>query len=138
MRSPDVKPLGAEEFVAVLNLLGLYGEVFDGRRWDDLDLVFTSDCVVDYSAAGRGVQRGIPTLRQHMVENPPLVLSHMFTNPRAYQENGTIKVHSVLLGPQPAGPPWTGTYDDVLVRTGDGLRISERIVLLRTNIVEQQ
>ena len=61
----------------------------------------------------------------------------MFTNPRAYEENGTIKVHSTLLGPKPAAAPWTGANDDVLERTGDGLRISERIVLMRTNLVEQ-
>jgi hypothetical protein len=128
------KPLAAGEFIEVLYLMALYGQVFDGRRWDDLDKVFTPDCVVDYSSSGRGELRGIPALRQHMVDNPPLVLSHIFTNPCAFLEAGEVRARSTLLGPVPDGPPWTGTYDDVLVRTDHGWRISQRVVRLRKSL----
>lgn len=41
MLSSNGKPLGADEFTEVLFLMALYCQVFDGRRWDDLDQVFT-------------------------------------------------------------------------------------------------
>ena len=134
MTSSSRSPLAAHEFIEVLNLLALYGEIFDGRRWDDLDQVFTEDCIVDYSSSGRGEQRGIRALRRHMIDNPPLVLSHMFTNPRGYEQGGTVHVHCTLLAPQPTGAPWTGTYDDELVRTDQGLRICKRIVRMRREL----
>jgi hypothetical protein len=135
MLSSNGKPLGADEFTEVLFLMALYCQVFDGRRWDDLDQVFTPDFVIDYSSSGRGTFQGIPALRQHMIDNPPLVLSHMFTNACAFTEKGgEVRARSTLLGPVPDGPPLTGTYDDVLVRTDRGWRISRRDVRLRKSL----
>jgi hypothetical protein len=129
-------PVTTEEYVEIQQILSLYGHIFDAQAWDDLHMVFTDDCVVDYGSSGRGRLEGIEELKEHMTVSPPLVLCHMFTNLYLSREDHGLRATSSLLGAVPDGPPLTGHYEDRLQLTSSGWRIAERVVHLRRTLEE--
>ena len=122
------------DYVAVSQLVSLYGHLFDAKNWSDLDQVFDRECVVDYRDSGRDRVVGLDSLREHMRDNPPTVISHMSTNLYVWREHDLLKARSKLIAPLPDGTTLSGVYEDVLCETPSGWRVAERVVRLRRSV----
>jgi len=120
------------------DLLVSYCTAIDTKKFDDLNSVFTPDAHIDYTSAG-GVKGAFPEVKQWLAE----VLA-MFPMTQHSVTNFAIKVEgdraiSRCAFYNPMGVPisegeeglklyfFGGYYNDTLIRTGDGWRISQRI-----------
>lgn len=117
----------------VCRVLYRYGEAVDRRDWDLLDTVFTPDAVADYAGA---VITGLPDIRALMDafnsgSGPSL---HLFGNvvvdpdgPDAADARSSVRAFHQGAGSR-AGLTYEafGRYEDRLVRTAAGWRISRR------------
>ena len=125
--------LDAADRLAIHELLARYGHVIDDRQWDDLGLVFTPDVVYDASDFGQAVTRSLTGLRDHWAsdaaEHP---VAHHATNIVVREdEDGSVRVRSKGLGVGRGGRVGSVVYDDIVVSTDDGWRISYRRATLR-------
>jgi ketosteroid isomerase-like protein len=116
----------------IQQLIALYGHVADGEL-DRLDDVFTEDGVFDAGATSGGVHLGVEAIRAFFQrEAPPHPPSHHATNVYAYEDGGTVRVLSKWFAvDKQTGGLRSGDYRDVVVRTGAGWRIAERVVVRR-------
>jgi hypothetical protein len=124
-----------EDKLAIQELIARYPLVVDGGDWDDLDDLFTSDAVVDFTAFG-GPRDELPVIKkfladslgifgrtQHMMGLPVITLDGDRASARTSCNNpmvlpnsdGTTAVWLIGL--------W---YDDEFVRTPDGWRFTSR------------
>jgi hypothetical protein len=120
------------DHIAIVDVVVLYCEALDRRRFDDLHKVFTPDARVDYgTVVCEGVDAVIDkvmTSIAHLDATMHTVSNHRVT------VDGDSAVHSCYLHGQhvmvgtPGGELYViaGRYDDRLVRTPDGWRIAER------------
>ena len=118
------------------DLLTRYATSVDTKDWDLYETCFTEDAFIDYESAG-GIKGKLPEVRawlekvmvifpmtQHVVCNRVIEINgdkatarSVFYNPMALP--GEDKAHALFID--------GGYYNDQLVRTADGWRISERI-----------
>ena len=125
--------LSADDRLAIHELLGLYGHLIDQRRWDDLAQVFTEDMVFGATSFGQEVT----TSRQELIERWRTDLSmhplaHHVTNIVITEDSdGTVRVLSKAIGVGRKGRVGSATYEDVVVRTPEGWRLSRRVAILR-------
>lgn len=133
--TPQINVTGAapdtEDIVAITQLIALYGHAADGSV--DLGLVFTDDGSFDGRATGGTVHRGLDAIRAFFTSpthpHPP---SHQSTNPYVYVDGDVVRVLSKwMVIDRDGGGGRTGDYHDVVVRTEDGWRIRERVVVCR-------
>jgi hypothetical protein len=116
------------------DLITDYSYAIDTRSWDDLDLLFTPDAHIDYTAVG-GEAGDVPTIKawlektlamfsgfQHLVATSKVTIDGdtatgrtLCHNPMIMDNNGAEMVIFVGI--------W---YHDTFVRTADGWRISSR------------
>jgi hypothetical protein len=125
--------IGADDRMALHELLGLYGHLIDERRWDELGLVFTADVHYDASDFGRPVTTSLDELatswRTDVSQHP---LAHHATNIVITEDDdGAVHVLSKGIGVGPKGRVGSVTYRDVVVRTADGWRLASRTATLR-------
>lgn len=125
--------LDTDDRLAIAELLSLYGHLIDTQRWTDLDQVFTQDAVFDASDFGKPIFRSLDELRSDwaadMSQHP---LAHHATNiVMSVVDDGTVRVMSKGLGVGDGGRVGSVTYDDLVVRTPDGWRLSHRHATLR-------
>lgn len=122
--------LTAEDILAIHHLVAEYSHVVDGRRWDELDAIFTEDGVFDASSAGYPAVAGLAALRRHMeTANHPA--AHYITNTvvRAVDRD-TADAASMIIAPWADGEvSYGGTYHDRIVRTPAGWRIKVKRVV---------
>lgn len=114
-------------------LLGLYGHLIDGRRWGELDQVFTEDAVFDATDFGQGITRSLAELRADW-ESPEAThpLAHHATNIVVRKTGeGVAEVLSKGIGVGRGGRVGSVTYHDVVVRTEAGWRLTRRRAELR-------
>jgi ketosteroid isomerase-like protein len=124
-----------DDRVAIADLLARYADAVDRRDLDALDAVFTADATIDFSAFGGSTgdlaatkqflaeSLGIFRRTQHMMGLPLVTVDGDRATARTTCHNpmlidnadGTTSVWLIGL--------W---YDDDLVRTADGWRISHR------------
>ncbi|MGH3641171.1 MAG: nuclear transport factor 2 family protein [Mycobacterium sp.] len=121
----------------IQQLLVDYSSAIDKRRFDDLDLVFTSDAYIDYRAMG-GIDGAFPDVKKW--------LSEVLPNFPAYSH--LIGNFDVKISRDPAGDTATSRilcfnpmvlggdgqvlfcglwYDDEFIRTADGWRMTRRV-----------
>jgi hypothetical protein len=122
----------------IVDLLNLYGFALDSHSWGLFDRIFTEDVLAEFGPAG-SVWTGLPTLiREFKVFHEQLDNHQHTMMGQLVRVDGDV-AHAFsygnwLLVRFAAGddPNWTGTgwYDDVLVRTDRGWRISHRICRL--------
>ncbi len=119
--------------MAIQQLLVDYATAIDGRRFDDLDRIFTADAYIDYRAMG-GIDGSYPAVKAwlaevlpnfpayyHLVGNFDITLAGdtatgrtMCFNPMQLDAEGRILFCAL----------W---YDDEFVRTADGWRMTRRV-----------
>lgn len=130
---PTAGGLATEDIVAIHQLLGLYGHVVDGHQQDRLGEVFTDDGAFDIRAFDQGVHRGLDAIRKiFALGAPPHPPAHLTTNVFVYSEGETIHAQSKWLTiDRSSGRVRSGDYEDTVVRTERGWRISQRVVVVR-------
>ena len=114
-----------------------YSYAIDSGAYDELDNVFTRDAVADYGPAGlvEGVA-GIKETCRHALE-PLTAAQHLNTNHQAQINGDTATATCYLhvhqhLDNTPGGDhlEMGGRYDDQLVRTDRGWRITRRTLTI--------
>lgn len=124
-------PLSADDRLSIHELLSLHGHLADDRRAPDLHLLLTEDAAYDVTAFGLGVVRGLDALVELFAQRPgEQPVGHHVTNVTlSERDDGTATVRSKGLAVMADGAASTVTYEDVVVRTPAGWRISHRTVV---------
>lgn len=128
-----------EDYYQIQQVIARYGHVTDAAI-DQLDTVFTPDCVYDMTGAGGPVMQGVagilasftgssapPSPSQLKQQRPSL--SHHTTNIEIIAERkdeAEVRSKYFRLAPNSVA---IGQYLDVLVRTSVGWRIARRAVI---------
>jgi hypothetical protein len=124
-------PLSIEDRLSIHELIALHGHLTDNRQHERLRLLFTDDAAYDVSAYGLGVVQGLDALTELFVQRPgDQPIGHHVTNVMVgLGDDDTASVRSKGLAVMADGTTGTVTYDDVVVRTETGWRISQRTVI---------
>lgn len=107
-----------------------YATAIDTRQYDLLSLVFTEDADLDYGEVGKWT--GATEVTEFMdlahagAANTMHRMSNQVVTVEADAATARTYVDALILGPEGSGVNAIGFYDDELVRTGDGWRISKR------------
>lgn len=124
--------ISTEDRLAIHELVALHGHLMDEGSLDRLSDLFTEDVVYDLSPLGGSILQSVAEVREVAEQlgsrNP---VAHVVTNTVVTAEGGQVAARSKFLGVQRDGSVGSGTYDDVLLRTPLGWRISSRRVSLR-------
>ena len=122
----------------IVELINLYGFALDAHQWGLFDQIFTDDVVAEFGPAGTE-WTGLPTLVAAFTDFHEQLDNHEHTmfGHLVHVNGDTANAFTYgnwLLVRAAAGedPNWTGMgwYDDVLVRTEKGWRISHRVCRL--------
>ena len=116
----------------IADLLARYSAAIDGSRWNDLDRLFTPDAVIDYTEMG-GIRGSLGEQKEFLAAAMPgfAGFQHLTATSTFDIEGDTARVRTICFNPMVVTDEqqvlfcglW---YRDVLVRTEDGWRISER------------
>ena len=116
----------------IADLLARYSAAIDSRDWDDLDRLFTDDAVIDYSEMG-GIRGSLAEQKAFLAQVMPgfAGFQHLTATSTFDIEGDVARVRTICFNPMVVTDEqqvlfcglW---YRDVLVRTPDGWRISER------------
>lgn len=122
--------LETHDLVAIQQLNAHYGHLVDAREFRRLGEIFSEDGVFDVSAyrAGRHVGLAAVIAFFEGAAHPP---AHHATNLYVYEEDGAVRARSKFVVPGEGGAMFGGDYADALVRTANGWRIGERVVIAR-------
>jgi 3-phenylpropionate/cinnamic acid dioxygenase small subunit len=121
----------ADDVVMITQLLNKYGHVVDARAWDRFAEIFTPDCELDYTPVhAPKVCRGLDEVREYF-ESANHPAAHHVSNVWVEMVGGLHRVHSKFFAPftRDSHTPkrwYGGDYDDVVVPTAHGWRISYR------------
>jgi hypothetical protein len=124
--------------IAIHQLLALYGHLADEAKFrpiaaeeqQRLDVIFTADATFDARPMGRNLLEGLDAIRTMFAEGKPAhTPSHQSTNVYVYESDGVVRARSKWHMIDWSGNVWVGEYNDVLVRSPDGWRINERVVV---------
>ena len=118
----------------IQQLLVDYSTAIDQRRFDDLDAVFTPEAYIDYRAMG-GIDGQYPEVKAWLAEVLPNfpAYSHMVGNFDIRISGDTATSRTILFNPMVLDAEkkqimfcglW---YDDELIRTSDGWRLTRRV-----------
>ena len=125
--------LAADDRIAITDLLNLHGHHADDGDLDAMHGLFTDNAVLDLTAMGMGVLTGheqtSALARQIGDDNP---VAHLITN-IVLTQVGPDEVHARSKGIaiMRDGNAGSATYEDVVLRTGQGWRISNRRIIPR-------
>lgn len=109
----------------IAQVIATYGHVVDDDAWERASQVFTDDFVFDFSEFGRPDLVGVEQLRAALRNRK--VYAHHSTNLTIAEDGeGRARVRSKFIGFTNEGPPVSGDYRDLLVKTTDGWRLSRR------------
>lgn len=130
--SGSIGVLSAQDERAIAALLVSYGSAIDRRDWQKFRACFSDDCECDYGSFGKwqGPKAIATFMKQAHADIGPTL--HRITNIETKMQDGQVQARSyvdALLMPFNDGGPihhGIGYYDDQLVRTGEGWRISRR------------
>jgi 3-phenylpropionate/cinnamic acid dioxygenase small subunit len=124
--------MNAEDRIALHELVALYGNLIDERRWDEYDQVFTPDAIYESDRGGwrtTSLEELVEFWKADMSRHP---LAHHTTNVVVTEQpDGTATIVSKGIGVGRKGRVGSVTYRDVAVRTDQGWRLAKRVVSLR-------
>ena len=126
-------PISPDDRAAIAELLARHGHLFDDGELDRLDLLFTAAVSYDLAAFGGGVLHGIEAIRAATLalgdRNP---VGHHVTNVVITPiDERSARALSKGIGVMADGRTGSVVYDDVVIRTPEGWRISHRRVTAR-------
>ncbi|KND33471.1 nuclear transport factor 2 family protein [Streptomyces acidiscabies] len=126
-------PLSLEDRLAIHELIALHGHLVDDGDLHRLDELLTPDAVYDLSDFGRPPLIGIDAFREAALAlgaaNP---VAHHVTNVVIVASDAdSAQVRSKGLGVMVDGSCGSVSYDDTVVRTPGGWRISRRQMAVR-------
>lgn len=121
-------PVDAATGFEVDQLLARYVHAIDNAAWDELGAVFTPDAEV---VALRETLHGLDEIRRYLRAVEQLPAHHVVNTVLRPGPGGSVHAWSRLITVGFDAVAGTGDYTDLLVRTGDGLRIAYRRVRLR-------
>ncbi|MEO5839858.1 MAG: nuclear transport factor 2 family protein [Acidimicrobiales bacterium] len=118
--------MNAEDFVELQQLLSRYCHIVDTTAWDQLDQIFTDDASVTVAGVypkTTGIEelRALYARMNHPVAHTSSSLFVVESSDR------TARLASKWVTVRAEGLAGTGVYEDVVVRTPAGWRISERV-----------
>ena len=117
--------LTPEDRAEIEQVIAAYGHVVDDNAWTSAHLVFAENFVFDFSHFGRPNLNGVSELRAALKGRK--VYSHHSTNIVIQEvDDDTARVRSKFIGFSNEGPPISGDYRDVFMRTTAGWRLSRR------------
>ncbi|HEY2673645.1 MAG TPA: nuclear transport factor 2 family protein [Rugosimonospora sp.] len=128
--------LTAEDRTAITDLICLHGHLVDAGEHDRMHELFTEDVTYDLTGVGGAVITGLAALRHGALAmgdaNP---VGHHVTNivlgEPACRTGDEVCVRSKGIGVKADGTVGSVTYEDTVVRGGQGWRISHRRILAR-------
>lgn len=125
--------LDLEDRLAITELISSHGHLIDDGSLDRLEELFTADVVYDLTDFGQEPLSGVAAIREAAwalgAANP---VAHHVTNVVVTAlADGRAEVRSKGLGVRADGSCGSVSYDDTVVRTPDGWRISRRKVTAR-------
>jgi 3-phenylpropionate/cinnamic acid dioxygenase small subunit len=125
--------LPSDDRLAIHELIHLHGHLMDDGAFDRLDELFTPDIEYDVSAFGGGVLQGTAAIAEAgQILGSANPLGHHVTNVLIVSnETDTATVRSKGFGVMSDGLVGSAVYDDQVVRTPAGWRISSRKVTPR-------
>lgn len=122
--------LALEDRLAITELISPHGHLVDGGSLDRLEGLFTSDVVYDLTDFGQEPPVGVAAVREAAwalgAANP--VAHHVTNVVVTASATDRVQVRSKGLGIKTDGSCGSVSYDDTVVRTTDGWRISQRRV----------
>ncbi|MFJ9929996.1 DUF6221 family protein [Streptomyces misionensis] len=122
--------LALADRLAITELISSHGHLVDDGCLDRLEELFTSDVVYDVTEFGQDPLRGVAAVREAAwalgAANP--VAHHVTNVVVSPSPDGEVRVRSKGLGIKADGSCGSVSYDDTVVRTADGWRISHRKV----------
>jgi len=115
-----------EDFVELQQLLSRYCHIVDAKAWDQLDRIFAADASVTVegvypTTSGIDGLRSLYARMNHPVAHTSSSLIVVESGP------ATARLASKWVTVRAEGLAGTGVYEDVVVRTANGWRISERV-----------
>jgi len=122
----------------IIEVINLYGVALDAHAWDLLDDIFTPDVTADFGPAG-ALWKSVAALKFAFKDFHETLTNHMHTMTGSCVQVQGDKANALTYGDwllsrasAQGGPDWVGRgwYDDELVRTPDGWRISSRVCRL--------
>lgn len=125
--------LTADDRTAISDLICLHGLLVDTGQLDRVRELFTADVVYDVTDVGLGTLTGPEAIREAALalgdKNP---VAHHVTN-IVLEETADGRVHAWSKGIAVLanGRCGSATYDDIVVRTDEGWRISHRTIRAR-------
>jgi len=125
--------ISAEDRLAIIQVIDLYGHLIDERQWDRLDEMFWPDIIYDISAFSCGIIHGIEALRLFWSGDAVHPVAHHATNivirPR---EPECVMANSKGIGVGAHGKVGSAVYRDVIRKSGQRWRIAHRVCSLRS------
>ena len=125
--------LDIDDRIEITDLINRHGHYADDGDFDGMDTLFTDDVVYDLTDIGMDTLVGRARIRAVALElgeeNP---VAHLATN-IVLRPIGPDEVHarSKAIAIRANGRAGSATYEDVVVRTEDGWRISRRRIVAR-------
>jgi ketosteroid isomerase-like protein len=122
--------LTADDRFAITDLINRHGHLMDRGDFAGAEALFTPDVVYDVSAFGAGVQIGLAGAREAAyarLDSQP-VAHHVTNIVLDEQPDGAVHALSKGLGIMADGSAGSVTYEDTIIRTPAGWRISHRVV----------
>lgn len=123
----------ADDRAAISELLAMHGHLIDAGELDRLEEVLTPDAVYDVTDLGGAPLEGVAACREAALalgEGNPL--GHHVTNIVITETTaGGVLARSKGIGVNADGTTGTVTYEDTIIRSPAGWRISHRRVIAR-------
>ncbi|MFE5091454.1 nuclear transport factor 2 family protein [Streptomyces sp. NPDC056638] len=125
--------LGAEDRLAINELIALQWHLVDDGELDRLDELFTADVVYDASDLGHGSMHGLDAFRDaaRAMGRRGLVSHHVTNVVLTEVGDDQVRARSKGIGIKADGTSGSVTYEDVIVRDERGWRINRRKVAVR-------
>ena len=119
---------------AIRELVNLYGLAVDSQRWDLFDRIFTDDIDADYSETAHwrdlaSYKRDFAAFHDPFDSTQHCMMNHLVNVDGDTAQALTYGTWRLVRKAVDGMPLWDGSgwYDDELVRTSDGWRISTRV-----------
>jgi SnoaL-like domain len=120
--------MNSSDRIEVHELPARYAAAIDGRAWHRLKDVFTEDAIFDMSDVGHPVAHGLAEIIEHMSRFDGHPLAHLMTNIYVDELTDGVRLSFRLLALVQGAEPHTRWYDDNVVKTAEGWRVTHRVI----------